>query len=153
MVQMAQQISSPPRRGRNEYTLFLTADVLSIRLPRKMVEWALENWGLAHVAEKAALVMSELSTNVVNETPGRAFWTRATLREDGIFLEVWDQSPRLPPECPELPDSADEGGRGLYVIAALSLKYGVEEHPPAQGGGKIVWALISREQEHEEAAA
>jgi hypothetical protein len=127
-----------------EFTLHLTAYPESIRLPRKLTEWALESWGLAHAAGKAALITCELTTNATRETPGAQIWARVTLQDDGVLLQCWDGSPKIP-EPPTLSDIGSERGRGLWIVDALSLKFGVEETPAM--GGKVVWSLISREPE------
>jgi hypothetical protein len=137
-------IAPPSVPDRVEFTIVLTADPSSVRLPRKLTEWALESWGLEHVAGKASLVMCELTTNAVRETPGAQIWARVTLQDDGVLLEAWDRSPALP--APPAPADGDaENGRGLWLVDLLSLKAGVEETPAL--GGKVVWSLISRDPE------
>lgn len=135
----------------NACTLTLVPDAIAVRLARRLTECAVECWGLGHAAEPAGLVISELSTNALRKTPGGTIQVRVSSREDGILLAVWDRSDDLPPESPALPGDDEEGGRGLFLVAALSLKHGVQQRSPALGGGKTVWALISGHPErHEE---
>lgn len=63
--------------------------------------------------------------------PGRRF--RVFLRHDGAVLrvEVQDSGGGEP----RIPEQADEGGRGLLLVAALADKWGVDERDP----GKVVW--------------
>ena len=46
-------IAPPSMPDRVEFTIVLTADPSSVRLPRKLTEWALESWGLGHAAGAA----------------------------------------------------------------------------------------------------
>ncbi|MDT3724366.1 ATP-binding protein [Streptomyces sp. DSM 41972] len=54
-----------------------------------------------------------------------------------LRIEVCDDCPELP--RPGLPDPCSESGRGLFLVAALADRYGVE--PTAVG--KCCWAEIA----------
>lgn len=43
---------------------------MTVRVPRKLTEIALENWRLAHLKPKAGLIVSELVTNTAKIVPG-----------------------------------------------------------------------------------
>jgi hypothetical protein len=139
---MSLRITSPATPDAVGFTIALTADVASIGLPRKLAEWALGGWGLAHVADTASLVMCELTTNACRETPGAQIWARVTLRSDGVLVECWDRSPKIPGPA-TLANGDSESGRGLWLVELLSVKSGIEETPAI--GGKVIWSLISRE--------
>ena len=53
-------------------------------------------------------------------------------------MEVWDENFR-PPE-PNQAGLDDESGRGLMLVEALTERWGWDL--PANGSGKIVWALL-----------
>jgi hypothetical protein len=108
----------------------------------------LRDWGLRHLEESAALVISELMTNSVLATEraaGGAAWLppiRLWLRGDpfGVYVLVGDTMLTAPE--PRQADELDESGRGLAVIVAqLSAEWGWY----ATAGGKVTWALV-REQ-------
>ena len=63
------------------------------------------------------------------------------LATDGLaaLVEVWDENARLPE--PAKPSLADESGRGLMLVDALTERWGWEL--PQSGRGKIVWALVA----------
>ncbi len=102
----------------------------------------LREWGLRHLADDAALVISELMTNAVDasvvlpERPPVAL--RLLADERSLLIEVWDQSP-LDVE-PREPDADAECGRGLTVVAALSDRWGCERTGYQR---KVVWAELA----------
>jgi anti-sigma regulatory factor (Ser/Thr protein kinase) len=101
--------------------------------------------GMAHLADTAALVLSELMTNALRHgrrTHEHAIATRFTPTADGMRVEVHDTSsarPRLKQAATD-----DENGRGLALVNALTHgRWGVT--PTTTGDGKTVWALIGPE--------
>jgi anti-sigma regulatory factor (Ser/Thr protein kinase) len=107
---------------------------------RRILDGALAEWGLGHLADAADLVMSELVTNAVVHGLGPAsldvYVDRAA---DGglLFIEVQDAGGVLPQRRDVGEDSVD--GRGLLIVAALAEDWGVEP----VGHGKRVWASLS----------
>jgi anti-sigma regulatory factor (Ser/Thr protein kinase) len=102
----------------------------------------LDEWGLAHLAGTAELVLSELVTNAVNHARsprGRRIGTRFERLEHGVRIEVHDASERKP----ELQRASadDESGRGLALVDVLTDgQWGVSAR---QGPGKLVWAVCA----------
>jgi anti-sigma regulatory factor (Ser/Thr protein kinase) len=109
-------------------------------------------WGLGDLADTVELVVSELVTNAVRASvdhDGRPRYSADTglacvhlrLSTDGLaaLIEVWDENARLPE--PAEPGLADESGRGLMLVDALTERWGWEL--ASSGRGKVVWALIS----------
>jgi anti-sigma regulatory factor (Ser/Thr protein kinase) len=124
-----------------EYRLLMTAHVLMVRVPRKLAELALDNWGLGHLKDKASLIISELVTNTATLMPGTPIEVGVYLRNGWVRLEVSDVSSEIP-GVPMSLSLMDEGGRGLFVADALADKFGIEPRPPEAGGGKTIWALL-----------
>lgn len=91
---------------------------------------------LAHIADAAGLIVSELATNAVRHacSPFRVTMVRD---EDRLVLEVHDDSPT--PVSVVEGGTLDTGGRGLHLVSALSHDWGVTPHPR---GGKSVWATL-----------
>ncbi|MFB9376753.1 ATP-binding protein [Kineococcus gynurae] len=80
------------------------------------------------------LLVTELVTNAVRYGGAPiALTLRATQR--GIHVEVSDGSPVEPVLRRPPPEST--GGRGVALVDALALRWGVR---PGPGGGKTVWA-------------
>src|SRR5579863_10607640 len=86
----------------------------------------------------AAIVFTELVTNVVCHAPGPV---RVTLEcvGQGILLTVADNGPGFE-FAPKLPaDGCSENGRGLFVVSRYATDIGVSRS--AAGGNKIVAKL------------
>jgi anti-sigma regulatory factor (Ser/Thr protein kinase) len=90
----------------------------------------LHEWGLRHLVEDAALIVSELMTNAVDASvvlPHRPpIALRLLASERSLLIEAWDHSPLdLEPRNAD-PGPDAECGRGLTVVAALSERWGWE---------------------------
>ena len=103
---------------------------------RRFVRDTVERWGYPDVAEDAALITSELITNVVLHA--RTALEVVVRRAPGrIRIEVADKSSSLPRVRHH---SAQSGtGRGLHLVAAVATDWGAE----ARRDGKIVWVELA----------
>jgi anti-sigma regulatory factor (Ser/Thr protein kinase) len=101
----------------------------------------LHEWGLSALADDTALIVSELITNAADASIVLPERPPVTLRllagEQSLLIEAWDSSP-LDLE-PRQASPADERGRGLAVVAALSTRCGCER----DGLRKVVWAELA----------
>lgn len=115
---------------------FYRRDRRSVSAARRFARWSLVHWGLAawERADDVSLCVSELATNALlhGAPPGRGFLLRVRYDGDVLRVEVHDSGGGEP--C--VADEADEGGRGLFLVAALADKWGVGQRDP----GKVVWA-------------
>nr|WP_236076012.1 SpoIIE family protein phosphatase/ATP-binding protein [Streptomyces coffeae] len=92
----------------------------------------LTEWGLEQLALTAELILSELITNAIRY--GAEPITVRLLRERTLIYEVSDGSsttPRL-----RLAKVTDEGGRGLFLVAQFTERWGTRYTPT----GKVIWA-------------
>lgn len=92
----------------------------------------------AESVDDVVLVASELVTNAVVHAPAAAAdlnisWS---LQPDSVVIEVADKGPDLPRR--RSPVDTDTRGRGLFIVAALALDWGVRR----TNDGKQVWARI-----------
>ncbi|MCD0483246.1 SpoIIE family protein phosphatase [Streptacidiphilus sp. ASG 303] len=88
-------------------------------------------WGLDDLAFTTELVLSELVTNAIRHATGPI--RLRLLRDRALVCEVADgssTSPRL-----RRADSGDEGGRGLFLVARLTQRWGTRYTPR----GKVIW--------------
>ncbi len=105
------------------------------------------------VAEDAELIVSELATNAIRHSRsgqiGGSFHVRVIRCAQTCRVEVIDQGPTDLPHADHDQADADEHGRGLHIVAALSNRWGARTTPtrhtiwyeldwkPAYGGVSI----------------
>lgn len=112
---------------------------------------AVREWGLHHLADTIELVVSELVTSAISasmDEDQRPHYTdgygmacvhlRLSTDRQTVLVEVQHENFR-PPE-PNQAGLDDESGRGLMLVEALTERWGWDL--PANGRGKIVWALL-----------
>jgi anti-sigma regulatory factor (Ser/Thr protein kinase) len=127
-------IQLPCRRER-----FYRRDRRSVPAARQFTYAALADWGLAQADRSgdALLCVSELATNALvhGVPPGRGFRLQLSYGGGVLRVEVHDSGAGTP----RIADDADEGGRGLLLVSALSDKWGVGARDP----GKVVWCELA----------
>lgn len=118
--------------------------VLAAARARRFTRVVLQNWGLAMLAEDAAIVVSELVGNALRHGSERAGDHEPDVIElvvcrqaDLVACAVADPGTQPPLLMPA--DPAAETGRGLHVIQALSSSWGWTR---LDGQRKAVWALL-----------
>ena len=92
----------------------------------------LQDWGLDDAVATTALVVSELVTNAIRHATGPI--ELRLLRDRALICEVADGSsvsPRL-----RRAQTTDEGGRGLFLVAQLSQRWGTRY----TARGKVIWS-------------
>jgi anti-sigma regulatory factor (Ser/Thr protein kinase) len=118
----------------------------AVREARERVRKTLTDWGFGAVTDELIVCLSEALTNsITHALNGDTVTVRAWRDGALVRVEVVDCDRRPPqPEVPTevaLPDppppdhQLEEHGRGLFLIEALSSRWGVESKPP----GKCVW--------------
>ncbi|RZU46215.1 GAF domain-containing protein [Streptomyces sp. BK022] len=108
------------------------ADPAAVSEIRAKVTRQLADWGLEELTFTTELILSELVTNAIRY--GRGPIGVRLLRGRTLICEVSDgttTSPHL-----RYAASTDEGGRGLFLVAQLSDRWGTRYTPT----GKIIWA-------------
>lgn len=133
---------------------YLELGVLPTAVPcaRGHARLVLAEWGLQELADPAELVVSELVTNGIRASRGLVgsrfggrwsagmppvrLWLLSDYRT--VLLQVWDGNNRMPTRQELDPES--EGGRGLWLVEALSEDWGAFQ--PEHASGKVVWAAV-----------
>lgn len=98
---------------------------------RRLTRRTLHHWDLDDLVESTELLVSEVVANAVRFA-GRPITLRL-LRTDVLRCEVEDDSPVVPRM--RHARLSDEGGRGLFLVDALSERWGVTR----LSTGKVVW--------------
>ncbi|WKX74218.1 SpoIIE family protein phosphatase [Streptomyces sp. XD-27] len=109
----------------------LPADPAVVSSARAMTDRQLAEWGLDELRMTTELVVSELVTNAIRHAVGPI--RLRLIRHEVLVCEVADASstsPRL-----RHARTTDEGGRGLFLIAQLTRRWGTRY----TRGGKIIW--------------
>jgi serine/threonine-protein kinase RsbW len=100
---------------------------------RHLVSGALEIWHLPQLADTATLVLTELVSNAIRHASGEGMRVNVTrLTRHRVRVSVLDRDcthPRM-----QDPDPGGERGRGLFIVNAESVSWGVDVLP----GGKRV---------------
>jgi anti-sigma regulatory factor (Ser/Thr protein kinase) len=107
---------------------------VSVPLARHVTLEVLRAWGSAHDLDDAALLVSELVSNVVDHVGGEAVLALELDLADGwLRIAVTDGS-SIGPVVRELRGDLPRG-RGLQLVEAIADRWGAEDHQ----GGKRVW--------------
>ena len=108
--------------------------IASVPLARHATLDLLRAWGSPHDLDDAALLVSELVSNVVDHVEGEAVLTlELALAEDWLRISVADGS-SIRPVVRELRQDRPRG-RGLQLVEAIADRWGAEDHH----GGKRIW--------------
>jgi anti-sigma regulatory factor (Ser/Thr protein kinase) len=132
-----------PRPGTLRAAVDLPPVARSAAAARHLVEQVLAAWAAEAFIADAALLVSELVTNVVRHVTGPlAMRVEVALSDGGpagpgLRVAVVDSSAAPPVVDPRGP----EGGHGLGLVLALADRWGSEEH----GSGKRVWFELGRD--------
>ncbi|MFI6982854.1 ATP-binding protein [Embleya sp. NPDC050154] len=109
----------------------IPADPAAVAGARELVTRQLTAWGLEDAAFTTELVASELVTNAIRYAGGPV--VLRLIRDKMLVCEVSDPSntqPRL-----RRAKWSDEGGRGLFLVAQLTTRWGSRYGPT----GKTIW--------------
>ncbi|MFG3253425.1 ATP-binding protein [Streptomyces sp. NPDC048172] len=124
--------------GPYEATFRFPRTARSVPRARAMLRSLLDAWDEGEAADTAELLLSELVTNAVRAPAPRDRQVEFTARaaEGALRLEVADAGDGRPE--PREAGETDESGRGLFLIAALTERWGVSE----RAVGKTVWCEL-----------
>ncbi|MEU4097485.1 SpoIIE family protein phosphatase [Streptomyces sp. NPDC026673] len=109
----------------------LPTEPTAVRTARHIAARKLSEWGLDHLVPNTELIVSELVTNAIRHGAGPI--RLRLIQHQVLTCEVFDSGgchPRL-----RHARTVDENGRGLFMVARLSRRWGFRSAP----GGKLVW--------------
>lgn len=129
----------PPQGARVSFRLpaaDTSASEARRRTRRQLADWRAPE----ETQENALLVMSELVTNALRHTSSTS--VGCELRMLGTLLRVEVAGDGRGPVAPAAAAAEDdESGRGLFLVCALSERWGVR--PADSGRGHVVWADLA----------
>ncbi|MFF8815914.1 ATP-binding protein [Streptomyces pactum] len=128
--------SEPP----GSYVLSAPATPIAPKVCRDLVRSVLAALGLEELADPATLCVSELVTNVHRYAKGDVRLT-LTVEPGRVLVTVADQCPEQP--SPRRAGREDTGGRGLFLVTAVSDDCGVVVGEPPSPVGKSVWFQLA----------
>ncbi|MFI6360630.1 SpoIIE family protein phosphatase [Streptomyces sp. NPDC050743] len=99
---------------------------------RRLAARRLGDWGLEHLVTTVELIVSELVTNAIRYGDGPIHLR--LIQHQVLTCEVSDTNTSHP--RPRHPRTLDENGRGLFLVAQLSRRWGSR----SVTDGKVVWA-------------
>jgi len=115
----------------------LEAQPQSAASARHFVDETLRRWHCDELFDVVALLTSELVTNAILHAHSE-IELNVSLTPDAIRIDVADHSADLP--AMRAAAEEDTSGRGLGLVEALAMAWGVDERP----GGKSVWFELPR---------
>jgi CheY-like chemotaxis protein/anti-sigma regulatory factor (Ser/Thr protein kinase) len=111
------------------------ADVSTVPEARRFLRRWLAEWGIAHLEDAAALVVTELATNAVLHA--RSPYSVEISHLGGVLrVEVGDGDGGTPE--PQVFSAEAESGRGIVLVSAISTSWGID----ARAEGKVIWAEL-----------
>ncbi|MFH8683065.1 SpoIIE family protein phosphatase [Streptomyces lydicus] len=109
----------------------LSTDPAVVGSARALAGRQLAEWGMDDLLFTTELVVSELVTNAIRHGAGPI--TLRLIRQDALICEVFDAGSTAPHL--RHARTTDEGGRGLFIVAQLTRRWGTRYTPT----GKIIW--------------
>ena len=137
-------LGSLDRRRYDTATVDLGPESADVPAARRFLAEHCRLWGCSDLLDDAHVVVTELVTNALLHA-GTGCELRAGLTERALRLQVTDYGAGMPD--PRAADDRAEHGRGLLLVSALCVAWGVEALPD---GGKVVWAELLRTDEEAE---
>ncbi|MFE2568418.1 SpoIIE family protein phosphatase [Streptomyces mirabilis] len=110
----------------------LPNDPAAVHAARQAAACQLSEWGLGHLVATVQLIVSELVTNAIRYGGGPI--CLRLIQHQVLTCEVSDSNTSHP--RPRQPHIIDEQGRGLFLVAQLSRRWGSR----SATDGKVVWA-------------
>ncbi|NJC84027.1 ATP-binding protein [Planosporangium mesophilum] len=114
----------------------LPASPVAAPAARRLLGQVCRSWSVPELIEPAELVTTELVANAVRHGGGEVTLT-VSLHHGCLQISVGDENPSLP--RPRASTPADENGRGLLMVDALSEDWGMT----CMRAGKVVWAKVA----------
>ncbi|MFD7136953.1 ATP-binding protein [Streptomyces sp. NPDC059894] len=122
------------RRSPSDSGKLSAADAAWPKRLRRIIRASLTYWGLPQLIDVAELLLTELATNALRHGRSTEIGVRVYLAGHHCVIEVAGGSPDRPEVRRAGP--SDEGGRGLFLVAAMAEAWGVSPD------GSTTWCTV-----------
>ena len=136
LIKLLEAVGRPESR---QVRFDLQPELRCVAGARRFLFQTLAAWEEPELYGDSVIVVSELVTNAITHAPVPGE-LRLSLLPDVLRIAVTDSGSGAPE--PRHASATREGGRGLYLVDALTSAWGME---PLPHGGKVVWAELTRE--------
>ncbi|MGW1868574.1 ATP-binding protein [Streptomyces mauvecolor] len=124
---------------RKPWNLPFSAEPCEVAGLRRVLSLHLSLWGLPDVVEAAQMCVTELVTNVINHVGvGTPTTLAVSMSDTRLRIEIHDPDTRALPTLLAAQE-ASENGRGLAIVDALALCWGVI----LRADSKVVWCELA----------
>lgn len=120
------------------YRLTTPNNTSAPRVARDMLAGVLIATAHPSLVDSARICVSDIVSNVVTHTDVPLILIDVTVTHDSVLVGVRDDDPDGRP-CARAARADEEGGRGLFLVRALSDSFGVTWIGGAEPTGKRVW--------------
>jgi hypothetical protein len=138
---IAVRTGSPASRGhvveQGQVSWTLPAHGAVLAGARSLARATSRSWSDRSAVDAVLLIISELLGNAVQVAAGSRIGLRLAWNSRRVRVEVTDDNGDLP--VPRQADLDDEGGRGLWLVSMVAVRWGSYRI----GRGKCVWAEVA----------
>ncbi|WUT08222.1 ATP-binding protein [Streptomyces sp. NBC_00704] len=129
------------RTLRKPWSLAFAAEPEEAAALRRLLRLHLGLWGLPEVIEAAEICATELLSNVITHVgPGTPTTLSVSMHGGRVRIEIEDPDPRTLPTLLRA-GAESEGGRGMALIDAMAVRWGVEP----RADRKVTWCELAAE--------
>jgi serine/threonine-protein kinase RsbW len=132
---MSLAASAPSDAGESAFEVVFLPSERRVGQMRRITAAHMRHWDLTTLACDVKLVVTELVTNAVQHAGGGSVGLRVRRDANELRIEVTDGTPI--PARPRDAGEADENGRGLLLVSAVSKEWGVSSD------GTMTWCSLA----------
>ncbi|MFF1544680.1 ATP-binding protein [Streptomyces sp. NPDC058291] len=134
-------VDNDQRTLRKPWNLAFVAKPEEATALRRLMRLHLGLWGLPEVIEAAQLCVTELLSNVITHVgPGTPTTLSVSMNGGHVRIEIQDPDTRALPTLLQT-GAESEGGRGMALIDAMAVRWGVEP----RADRKVTWCELAAE--------
>ncbi|MFF6800659.1 ATP-binding protein [Streptomyces sp. NPDC012616] len=134
-------VHNDQRSLRKPWSIAFVAEAEEAASLRRLMRLHLGLWGLPGVIETAQLCVTEMLSNVITHVgPGTPTTLSVAMNGGHVRIEIQDPDTRALPTLLQA-GAESEGGRGMALIDAMAVRWGVEP----RANRKVTWCELAAE--------